>query len=124
MSAHDKHHQREADIREQLKGWVGVVDDAKTGHAQARAAHAAQAGREPDAEFDLRTDFFHDVPPQVTDEALAAGGSAPPSTLFAQPWPLRSWPDVPTRFLQSRDDRFFPVEFQRRVVGERPRGGE
>jgi Alpha/beta hydrolase family len=92
---------------------------AATGHAQARAEHEAQAGREPDAEFDLRTGFFHDVPPQVTDEALAAGGSAPPSALFAQPWPLRSWPDVPTRFLQSRDDRFFPVEFQRRVVGER-----
>jgi pimeloyl-ACP methyl ester carboxylesterase len=26
---------------------------------------------------------------------------------------------VPTRFLQGRDDRFFPVDFQRRVVGER-----
>ena len=26
---------------------------------------------------------------------------------------------MPTRFLQSRDDRFFPVEFQRRVVEER-----
>jgi len=26
---------------------------------------------------------------------------------------------VPTRFLQGRDDRFFPVEFQRRVVRER-----
>ncbi len=25
----------------------------------------------------------------------------------------------PTRFLQARGDRFFPVEFQRRVVGER-----
>lgn len=26
---------------------------------------------------------------------------------------------MPTRFLQGRDDRFFPVEFQRRVVRER-----
>jgi hypothetical protein len=26
---------------------------------------------------------------------------------------------VPTRFLQGRDDRFFPVGFQRRVARER-----
>ena len=29
------------------------------------------------------------------------------------------WPDVPTRFLLCRDDRFFPADFQRRVVKER-----
>lgn len=40
-------------------------------------------------------------------------------TLFSQPWPLPAWPKVPTRFLQARDDRFFPLEFQRRVVAER-----
>ncbi len=40
-------------------------------------------------------------------------------TPFAKPWPLQKWPDVPTRFLQGRDDRFFPLEFQRRVVRER-----
>ena len=26
---------------------------------------------------------------------------------------------MPTRFLQGREDRFFPLEFQRRVVRER-----
>jgi pimeloyl-ACP methyl ester carboxylesterase len=26
---------------------------------------------------------------------------------------------VPTRFLQATDDRFFPLEFQRRLVRER-----
>ena len=30
-----------------------------------------------------------------------------------------AWPDVPTRFLLCRDDRFFPADFQRRVVRER-----
>jgi pimeloyl-ACP methyl ester carboxylesterase len=40
-------------------------------------------------------------------------------TLFSEPWPLSGWPDVPTRFLQARDDRFLPLEFQRRVVAER-----
>ena len=38
---------------------------------------------------------------------------------FEDPWPLPAWPDVPTRFLLCRDDRFFPADFQRRVVHER-----
>jgi pimeloyl-ACP methyl ester carboxylesterase len=38
---------------------------------------------------------------------------------FEKPWPLETWPNVPTRFLLCRDDRFFPAEFQRRVVRER-----
>lgn len=91
-----------------------------TGQPAARAARAEADGRHgPDAEFDLRTDFFHDVPAAVTEEAFAAAPGGPPSAVFAQPWPLESWPDVPTRFLQGRDDRFFPLEFQRRVVRER-----
>ena len=36
-----------------------------------------------------------------------------------KPWPLGRWPDVPTRGLLSSDDRFFPAEFQRRVVRDR-----
>jgi pimeloyl-ACP methyl ester carboxylesterase len=39
--------------------------------------------------------------------------------VFSQPWPLPKWPAVATRFLQGRDDRLFPLEFQRRVVRER-----
>lgn len=90
-----------------------------TGQAAARSAYAEATGRGADAEFDLRTDFFHDVPPEVTEEALKVPQSGPPSALFTQPWPLAAWPDLPTRFLQSRDDRFFPLEFQREVVRER-----
>jgi len=33
MGADDEHHQREADIREQLKRWVGIIDDTETGLA-------------------------------------------------------------------------------------------
>jgi predicted alpha/beta hydrolase family esterase len=90
-----------------------------TGQAAARSAYAEATGRGADAEFDPRTDFFHDVPPAVTDEALAVPQTGPPSALFAQPWPLAGWPDLPTRFVQGRDDRFFPLDFQRRVVRER-----
>ena len=28
---------------------------------------------------------------------------------FADPWPLARWPDVPTRVVAGRDDRFFPA---------------
>jgi pimeloyl-ACP methyl ester carboxylesterase len=102
---------------ESVDAWWGAV-----GHGEARAAAAAQAGRVAtggDA-FDLRDEFFHDVPDEITDEALAGPPPAGPSAVMcAQPWPLAGWPDVPTRFLQGSDDRFFPPSFQRRVVRDR-----
>jgi pimeloyl-ACP methyl ester carboxylesterase len=90
-----------------------------TGQPAARAADAPRVGRDPDAEFDVARDFFHDVPADVTAEAFAAPPSSPSSKFFADPWPLPAWPAVPTRFLQGREDRFFPVDFQRRVARER-----
>jgi alpha-beta hydrolase superfamily lysophospholipase len=90
-----------------------------TGQAAAKSAYAAATGRGADAEFDLRTDFFHDVPPELAEEAMAAPQAGPPAAVFTQPWPLAAWPDLPTRFLQGSDDRFFPLEFQRAVVRER-----
>ncbi|HZB83565.1 MAG TPA: alpha/beta hydrolase [Rubrobacteraceae bacterium] len=90
-----------------------------TGHARARRKQAERDGRDLAADEDLWDAFFHDVPPEVAAEAWARGEPRQSGTPFAQPWPLPKWPDVPTRFLQGRDDRFFPVEFQRRVVRER-----
>jgi pimeloyl-ACP methyl ester carboxylesterase len=62
--------------------------------------------------------FLHDVPADIA-AASADHVRAQSGTPFAEPWPLRAWPDVPTRFLLCRDDRFFPADFQRRVVKER-----
>jgi pimeloyl-ACP methyl ester carboxylesterase len=62
--------------------------------------------------------FLHDVPPAVQAESVAHVRNQS-GTPFEKPWPLAAWPDVPTRFLLCRDDRFFPAEFQRRVVRER-----
>jgi pimeloyl-ACP methyl ester carboxylesterase len=92
---------------------------ANTGHTKARAEQAARDGKDLAAEEDLMDAFFHDVAPEVVAEAWARGEPRQSDTLFKEPWPLLVWPDVPTRFLQGRDDRFFPVEFQRRVVRER-----
>ncbi|MFF0448413.1 alpha/beta fold hydrolase [Streptomyces sp. NPDC004609] len=92
---------------------------ANTGQPQARRALAVRDGRDPDAPFDPLVDFFHDVPPEVTAEAMTSPPGGPSEALFADPWPLPSWPGIPTRFLQSRDDRFFPADFQRRTVAAR-----
>jgi pimeloyl-ACP methyl ester carboxylesterase len=68
--------------------------------------------------FDPEVIFVHDLPPQLAAES--ARHVRPQSEMiFSQPWPLAAWPDVPTRSLLCRDDRFFPAEFQRRLVRER-----
>jgi len=92
---------------------------ANTGWEQARREQAERDGRSTGGEFDVITDFFHDVPPEVTAEAMARGERKQSGTPFEKPWPLAAWPDVPTNFLLCRQDRFFPAEFIRRVVRER-----
>jgi pimeloyl-ACP methyl ester carboxylesterase len=72
-----------------------------------------------DRPFDVKEIFFHDVPPDVTAEAFRRGEKEQSHTPMNEPWPLRKWPDVPTRFLLCRQDRFFPADFMRRVVRER-----
>jgi pimeloyl-ACP methyl ester carboxylesterase len=92
---------------------------AATGQAAARAQRAVRDGRRADAPFDVVEDFFNDVPAELVAEAMAMGEPAQSTTPFGPPWPLDRWPNVPTRFLQGRDDRLFPLDFQRRVVAER-----
>jgi pimeloyl-ACP methyl ester carboxylesterase len=92
---------------------------ANTGHEQARREQAERDGRSIDGDFDVVAEFFHDVAPDVVAEAMARGERGQSGTPFAKPWPLAAWPDVPTRFLLCRDDRFLPAAFQRRVVPER-----
>ena len=59
-----------------------------------------------------------DVPSALAAEALAQGrGQA--EAPGRKPWPLDSWPEVPTRYLLCRDDRMFPAEWLRAVVRER-----
>ena len=91
---------------------------ANTGFEEARRAQAEREGRTADS-VDPLVDFFHDVPPDVTAEAMERGERAQSGTPFEKPWPLAAWPAVPTRFLLCRNDRFFPADFMRRVVHER-----
>ena len=62
--------------------------------------------------------FLHDLSPEVRAEAMRHAGPQS-GTPFEKPWPLEKWPDVPTRFVLCRHDRFFPPAFLRRVVNER-----
>jgi pimeloyl-ACP methyl ester carboxylesterase len=87
-----------------------------TGHADAKRKQAQREGRPDD--FDPVALFLHDVPADVAEES-AHHVRNQSGTPFTQARPMPPWPDVPTRFLLCRDDRFFPAEFQRRVVKER-----
>jgi pimeloyl-ACP methyl ester carboxylesterase len=88
---------------------------ASTGWESAHREQAERDGRDPDGAFDPVAEFLHDVPPDVVAASIhhVREQSATP---FEQPWPLAAWPDVTTRFLLCREDRFFPADFQRRVV--------
>ena len=68
---------------------------------------------------DVIATYYHDVPPELASEALGRERDHPSATAMQEPWPLDAWPDVPTRFLLCRDDRFFPASFLRRVARER-----
>lgn len=62
--------------------------------------------------------FLHDVPADIASAAERFNGIPGPG-MFREPWPLSAWPQVATRVLAPRDDRLFPLAFQRRVARER-----
>ncbi|MBC6459488.1 alpha/beta hydrolase [Actinomadura sp. HBU206391] len=88
---------------------------ANTGYEQARREQAREDGTAPG---DVADDFFHDVPPDLVAGAKQSAREQS-ATPFAEPWPLKAWPDVATRFLLCSDDRFIPAGLMRRVVRER-----
>lgn len=90
-----------------------------SGQVRARRSAERASGRDPDAAFDVRDGFFHDVPDEVAKAAFARGEPRQASRPFDDPWPLASWPDVVTSVVCGRDDRLFPVEFQLRLNRDR-----
>lgn len=90
-----------------------------TGHEEAIAdvleRHGPMDSWGPDAFADV---FLHDVDAAVARDSERFSG-APGEGMFTEPWPLDAWPEVPTRVLIPRDDRLFPLDFQRRVARER-----
>ena len=102
-----------------LPGETGNDWWSNVGSGAAMRANLAYIGLPETAAQDDRVLYFHDVPDAVVDEAFARGEPQQSMTPMGQPFPLDAWPDVPTRVLAGRDDRLFPVDFQRRVARER-----
>jgi pimeloyl-ACP methyl ester carboxylesterase len=100
-------------------GETGNAWWADTGQGEAQRAYLASIGIDASAADDDAVLYFHDVPPDVVEEAFGHGEPAQSMTPMEQAWPLDRWPDVPTRVLAGRDDRLFPSSFQRRVALER-----
>jgi pimeloyl-ACP methyl ester carboxylesterase len=90
-----------------------------SGQTQAWRANERAEGRDPDAPFDEREAFFHDVDPALVAEAYARPQQGQADKPFGEPWPLDRWPDVPTRVLVGRDDRLFPYRFLRDLTLDR-----
>jgi pimeloyl-ACP methyl ester carboxylesterase len=91
---------------------------ANTGWEPAKIEHIEPAEGMSREDADTIAAFYHDVPPELAAEALKRGRNQS-ETPGQKPWPLQTWPDVPTRVLLCRDDRLFPAEWLRRVVKDR-----
>ena len=91
---------------------------ANTGQEQAMRDNDLREGRSPDAEFDVNTYFLHDLPPDVLAEA-GDNDRRQSEAIFGSPLNVSAWPTAPTRVISGRDDRFFPLDFQRRLARER-----
>jgi pimeloyl-ACP methyl ester carboxylesterase len=100
-------------------GETGEAWWSNTGQREAQLEYLATIGVTPEEAEDDRVLYFHDVPPEVVEEAESRGEPGQSWTPMTQPWPLDAWPATPTRVLVGRDDRLFPEAFQRRVARER-----
>lgn len=92
---------------------------SNTGSGPAQRAYHVSIGLSASEANDDTAVYYHDLPADVKAEAQHRLWQDQSMTPLDQPWPLSAWPDVPTRVLAGRDDRMFPLEFQRRIARER-----
>ncbi len=88
-----------------------------TEHQSAMVEYGKQAGFDPS--FDLVRTFMHDVPKNILDELMQAGEPRQSDTIFSKPFPLDTWPNIPTKVITGTLDRMFPVVFVQRLAEER-----
>jgi pimeloyl-ACP methyl ester carboxylesterase len=92
---------------------------SNTGSGSARREYHASLGLSASEAKDDGVLYYHDLPSELRAEAQTRTWQDQSMTPLDEPWPLRAWPDVPTRVLAGRHDRLFPLDFQRRVARER-----
>jgi pimeloyl-ACP methyl ester carboxylesterase len=83
---------------------------------EARVAAAQTGGYS--SEFDLQTYFLHDVPEAVLRQGPERQREQA-GAIFQDPCRFERWPQIPIHVIASANDRFFPLEFQRRVARDR-----
>jgi dienelactone hydrolase len=91
---------------------------SNTGYSEAVRQQAARDGGLTGND-DPYVTFYHDVPRDLAEQALAQERDHPSDASVNAPWPLDAWPDVRTRFVLCTQDRFFPAQYVRRLVRER-----
>jgi pimeloyl-ACP methyl ester carboxylesterase len=89
-----------------------------TRYGEAVEEQARRDGGKTDNDDPLMT-YYNGVPRPLAEEALRRGDRDESSAVWKTPWPLQSWPAVPTKFVLCKDDRVFPAAFMRRVAQER-----
>jgi pimeloyl-ACP methyl ester carboxylesterase len=90
-----------------------------TGHAEAIAELTERFGPPEDwGEEAMAEVFYHDVD-EATLKAADEFEGRPAPGMFAEPLAVGRWPYEPTTVLAPREDRLFPLEFQRRLSRER-----
>jgi pimeloyl-ACP methyl ester carboxylesterase len=99
---------------ETFNAWSSDTDSGT-----ARREYHASLGLTPADAEDEAVIYYHDLPAELRDEAQARMWQGQSTTPLDEPWPLSTWPHVPTRVLAARHDRMFPLEFQRRIARER-----
>ena len=87
-----------------------------TGWAAAQQSAAKTHGYS--TEFDTDTYFLHDVPPEIAAEG-EPHQRPEADAVFESVCDFTAWPGIPTRVLSGEGDRFFPLDFQRRIARER-----
>ena len=87
-----------------------------TGSAEARTSAARKGGYS--TKFDAETYFLHDLPAKLAKEAESHEREQS-DRVMDEPCRFDAWPKVPIQVIAGRDDRLFPLEFQRRVARER-----
>ena len=86
-----------------------------TGAHEAQDEAARAGGYGP---FDPFTYFLHDIDPEI----IAEGEEHPPAEAdiaFGSVCDFHAWPNIAIRVLAGADDRFFPVDLQRRIARDR-----
>ena len=87
-----------------------------TGSNEARVEAARRHGYSTD--FDPFTYFLHDVPEDVV-RAGADDVREQSETVFRESCRFEAWPTIPMHVVAGTEDRFFPIDFQKRVARER-----